>query len=131
MKTKFFLTVFVVLFVAAFAVAPAFAQGEVPPPVEPLSLPALLQALLAAGIAWLVTQGLKSLSRVISFDLSGAGTAITGALVTAAIVFFNAMLAAVPAGAREPVASVLGLIVSILSAYGIAGTLKSFQPQKK
>lgn len=134
---KFLYVLLVVFVLAAFVVPVAFAQAENPPVAadEALTLPALFQALIAAFIGWIVTQGLKSLSKVVKYDLSGYGTAITGALVTAAIVFFNALLAAVPAEARESVAALFGLVISILSAYGIAGTIKSLQapfvPAKK
>lgn len=126
---KFGRILLVVLVICAFVVPVVSAQEEVPPVDggEALVLPMLLQSLIAAAIAWVVTQGLKSLSKVLKYDLSGAGTAITGALVTATILFFNALLAAIPPAAREPVAAGLGLIVSILSAYGISGTIKSFQ----
>jgi hypothetical protein len=124
---KFMNILVVVVVVAAFFVMPAFAQGEVPATESALTVPLVLQALIAAAIGWLVTQGLKSLSTVIKYDLSGAATAITGALVTAVIFFLNALLAAIPADAREPVSVALALLVSILGAYGIAGTVKGFQ----
>lgn len=119
---------FVVVFVAAFLVMPALAQGEVPPPTSPVELPSPLQGIIAAGIGYLVTAGLKSLSALLKKDISGWGSVITGGLVTSTVYFFNALLSAVPEAAQPTVAISLTLLVSILSAYGIAATMKKFQP---
>ncbi len=95
----------------------------------PLVLPDWAQLLIYAGIGWVITQGLKSLSKAIpnTPDLSGVATALTGAFVTAIVVFGNALLAMIPAESQAPVAALFGLLAAILSAYGIAGTVKSFQ----
>jgi hypothetical protein len=121
---------FVVMVVLAFAVAPAFAQGVGPsdPPATDLTLPAELQALLAMGIGFLVTQGLKSLSKLLGVDLSGWGAAITASIVTTTIYFLHAILSAVPASAAPSVAIGLTLLVSVLGAFGVHATIKGFQP---
>jgi len=116
-----------VLAVAAFIVVPAFAQGE-NPPVGEVTLPTELEALLAAGIGFLVTAGLKSLSTLLGKDLSGWAAVLTGSIVTTVVYFFNALLSAVPAAAAPSVAIALTLLVSILSAFGIHKTVKGFQP---
>lgn len=95
------------------------------PPVSPVELPVELQALLAAVIGYLVTQGLKSLSKLLNSDLSGWGAAITASAVTAVIYFFNAILSAIPASAQPSVAIALTLIVSILGAFGVHSTVKA------
>lgn len=128
MKKKFLPILLAVLFVAAFMVMPAFAQGEVTPPTSPVELPSPLQAIIAAGIGFLVTAGLKSLSVLLNKDISGWGSVITGGLVTSTVYFFNAILSSVPEVAQPSVAVGLTLLVSVLSAYGIAATVKKFQP---
>jgi len=129
MKKNIFVFLVVVLAAMVF-VAPAFAQGEVPTaPTGAVELPIELQAILAAGIGFLVTAGLKSLSVLLKTDISGWGSVITGGLVTSCIYFFNAILSAVPAAAQTPVSVTLTLIVSILSAYGVAATMRKLQPK--
>lgn len=125
-KTRLFV-VLTVLVVAAFFVMPAFAQGE-EPPVGEVTLPLELQALIASGIGFLVTAGLKSLSSLLGKDLSGWGAALTASIVTTTVLFFDALLSAVPAAAAPSVAIALTLLVSILGAFGVHKTVKGFQP---
>lgn len=125
-KTRLFVLL-TVLVVAAFFVMPAFAQGE-EPPVGEVTLPLELQALIASGIGFLVTAGLKSLSTLLGKDLSGWGAALTASIVTATVLFFDALLSAVPAAAAPSVAIGLTLLVSILGAFGVHKTVKGFQP---
>jgi len=125
---KLFAVVLLVAVIAAVFVVPVFAQGENPPPTSPVELPLQLQALVAAGIGFLVTAGLKSLSVLLKTDISGWGSVITGGLVTGAVYFLNAILSAVPVAAQTSVAIALTLLVSILSAFGVAATVKKFQP---
>lgn len=127
MKVNRLFVVLVVLFVAAFFVAPVFAQGENPPAGD-VSLPTELEALISAGIGFLVTAGLKSLSSLLGKDLGGWAAVITASIVTAVVYFFNALLSAVPAAAAPSVGIALTLLVSILSAFGIHKTVKAFQP---
>lgn len=127
MKVNRWLVFVIVVIVAAFIVVPAFAQGE-NPPVGEVTLPTELEALLAAGIGFLVTAGLKSLSTLLGKDLSGWAAVLTGSIVTTVVYFFNALLSAVPAAAAPSVAIALTLLVSILSAFGIHKTVKGFQP---
>ena len=124
-----FVIAIVVLVLAVFAV-PAFAQGENPPPTSAVELPIELQAVIAAGIGFLVTAGLKALSVLLKQDISGWGSVVTGGLVTSVVYFANAILSAVPVAAQPSVSVALTLLVSVLSAFGIAATLKKFQPAK-
>lgn len=128
-KPRLLFTFLLVLILAAVFVAPALAQGETPPPASPIELPIALQSIIAAGIGFLVTAGLKSLSALLKKDISGWGSVITGALVTSVIYFANAILSAVPVSAQPSVTAALTLLVTILSAFGIAATLKKFQPK--
>ena len=127
MKIKKFIPVLLfVLIVAAVAVVPVFAQGENPPvPVSPLTLPIELQAMVAALIGYVVTQGIKSLSALIGFDLSGWSAVLTASGVTTIIYFITALLSAIPVSAQPSVAIGLTLLVSILGAFGIHNTVKS------
>lgn len=128
---KYLGIVVAVLVIAAVFVVPVFAQVENPPPTSPVELPLELQALIAAGIGFLVTAGLKSLSALLKADISGWASVITGGLVTSAVYFFNALLSAVPTAAQPSVAIALTLLVSILSAFGIARTVKKLQPAEE
>lgn len=153
---KFVSVLMLVLVVAAFAVLPAFAQRVDPtagpsvsavvlqqpagpafhtqegePPAGGVTLPSELQALVAMFVGFIVTQGLKSFSKLLGADLSGWGAAISASLVTAATLFINALLSAVPATAQPSVAVALSLVVTILGAFGVHATIKGFQPKAK
>jgi len=103
---------------------------DVEPPVSPVELPVELRALISAFIGFLVTAGLKSLSTLLKSDITGWAAVITGGLSTSFIFFFNAILSAIPFEAQAPAAIALALVVSILSAFGVARTSKKLQPVK-
>lgn len=131
-KTRLFVLVAAVI-VMLLAVMPVFAQGTGPvePPGTEVTLPVELQALLAAGIGYLITQGLKSISKLLGKDLSGWGAVLTASIVTTIVYFCNALLSAIPASAAPTVTILLMLIVSILGAFGVHATVKGFQPVVK
>jgi hypothetical protein len=91
-----------------------------------IELPVEIQAVIAAGIGFIVTEGLKALSQVLGKDISGAGAAITAALVTAVIVFANALLAIVPAEYQSLAQALLGVLVAVLGAFGIHRQFRRF-----
>lgn len=141
MKTKVFqLVLFLAIVGIAFSVpfaVDAAAQSSQPaqivhqedvPPVSPVELPVELRALLSAVIGFLVTAGLKSLSALLQKDITGWAAVITGGLSTSAIFFFNAILSTIPVEAQPSAAIALTLVVSILSAFGVARTTKKMQP---
>ena len=134
---KLFIPVLFVALLAAFYVSPALAQPTVPisdesvhiqqeePPASDLVLPVGLEDLIKVAFGLLVTQGLKSLSKVMKKDISGWAAVITAGLATSVIYFANAMLSTVPEPAQASVAATLGLVVTILSAFGLKDMLKS------
>ena len=122
---KIFTILFIVIALCAFIVPSAFAQGTTPPEFSgSIELPLELQALVAAGVGYLVTQGLKSLSKLLKADLSGWSAAITASVVTTVVYFFHAILSAVPVEAQPSVSIFLMLIVSILGAFGVHSAVK-------
>ena len=98
----------------------------------PLELPDWARLLIIAGISWLITQGIKSLTHAIPNipDLTGLATSLTGALVVIAVAFANALLAMVPPDQQATVSLVFQLLATILGTYGIAHTVKSIIPTK-
>jgi len=87
-----------------------------------MNLPNEIVVLIAAGIGFLVTNGLKSLFP--KWDISGAASQITAALVTCVVALGNQLLAFVPAQYQQVVVTVFALIVSVLGAFGMHYTLK-------
>ena len=83
-----------------------------------------LQALLIAGITWLVTEGLKSLSNVLGFDMSGVKTAVTAALVAIALAAVNGVFGLIPAQYYEVAQVVMSLLVAILGSFGVHRQVK-------
>lgn len=94
-------------------------------------LPIELQALIAAGIGFLVTEGLKALSSLFGKDLGGVGAAITAALVSAVVLFVNALIAIIPPEYAPVVQSVLALLVAVFGAFGVHRQVKRFMAAKK
>lgn len=130
---KKFTTVFFVALMLALFVFPVVAHAaplhqDAQPPAGGVALPVDLADLLKLVFGLLVTQGLKSLSKLLKYDLSGWGAALTASVTTSVILFFNAILAAVPAAAQPSVAVGLTLLMTILGAFGLKDTLKSFVP---
>ena len=131
---KFNHIVFVVLVILALGLV-AFApfQAGDPPPVDgtPVTVPDYLVVIVTGAIGFLLTAGIKSLSQAIPGvpDLQGPATAITGALVTIFVAVANALLALVPPDYQPLVATLFAALGSILSAYGLAGIMKRFQPK--
>lgn len=144
-KDRIFVAVVLVVFgllafATPFAIDAVAAQGvdaapvvvasvqEDEPPVSPVELPLELRVLLAGGIGFLVTAGLKSLSTLLKSDITGWAAVITGGLTTSVIFFFNAILSTIPPEAQPSATIALALVVSILSAFGVARTTKKMQP---
>lgn len=102
-------------------------QDEPPPAGEDVALPVDLETLIQFGVALFVTQGLKSLSKLLGKDISGWTAVLTASIASSVIFFFNALLSAVPDAAEPSVAVLLTLIVTILGSFGLKDTIKGFQ----
>jgi hypothetical protein len=104
--------------------APLHQEGS--PPV----VPDWLTALIFAGLTWLITQGIKSLSETIPWvtNLQGQATALVAALVGVIVFFGNGFLSMIPAEYHAGVIALSGFLGTLLSAYGISKTVKGFQP---
>ena len=89
-----------------------------------MELPVEIQLLVSAAIAFLVTQGLKSLSNLIGFDLTGASAVVTASVVGSIVVFSNAWLGTVPAELLPAVEAGFAFVLALLSAFGIHRTTK-------
>jgi len=81
-------------------------------------LPIEVKALLA----FLVTQGIKSLLAFFGKDLAGTWAAIVAALVAAVLVFAEGLLALASPEVQDIIVKVLTLIAGILGAFGIHKT---------
>ena len=81
-------------------------------------LPIEVKALLA----FLVTQGIKSLLAFFGKDLAGTWAAIVAALVAAVLVFAEGLLALASPEVQDIVVKVLTLLAGILGAFGIHKT---------
>jgi ABC-type Na+ efflux pump permease subunit len=88
-----------------------------------ITLPNEIVVLLAAGIGFLVTNGLKSLFP--TWDISGSAAQITAAFVTVVVALANQGLALVPVQYQQVVLTVFTLIITVLGAFGIHYSFKS------
>lgn len=118
------------LLIAAVFVVPVFAQDELPPdetaPTIPLTVDQFpwVSVLLVAAVTWVVTEGVKSISKVFGIDISGKASAIIGTVVLTLVELINGLLAAIPPEAIPSVTAGLGFVFTLLSAFGIAGFVK-------
>jgi F0F1-type ATP synthase assembly protein I len=88
-----------------------------------MQLPNELQVILAAAIAFLITQGLKSISERFGLDLSGSAAVLTASAVTFVTVFANSLLAFIPPEAQPIISAIFGLLVALFGAFGLHRTL--------
>lgn len=86
-----------------------------------ISLPIEIKAV----IAYLITQGLKSLSAIFGGDISGKWSAVVAAVVSAVLLFLEAILGLVPEDYVEIVNGFLAFLVVVLSSYGVHYTYKN------
>jgi pilus assembly protein Flp/PilA len=119
-----------VVILSLMVVTPVLAAGMRQEGTPTSTLPDWAVALLKAGAIWLVTAGLKSISKALPFvtTLEGPATAAAGAIVALIVVFGNGLLGMIPATYQPAVIAVFGFIGTLLSAYGVQGTLKMFHP---
>jgi len=93
-----------------------------------MTVPEDIVVLLAAGIGFLVTNGLKSLFP--NWDMSKATQQITAALVACVVALANQGLGYVPVEYQQIVLTVFTLVVSILGVFGVHYSLKQLRPTK-
>ena len=89
-----------------------------------LELDPTLQALILAGVTWLVTEGLKSLSGALNKDLSGMATAIVAGLMGIILAALSGVLSFIPPEYHQLAQVLMTLIVTILGAFGVHGIIK-------
>jgi hypothetical protein len=120
--------VVLVSLVAATGQAMAMRAGQ--EAAQAPELPGWAVALLNTGVTWLITNGLKSLSKALPWvpTLEGPATALTGALVAFVVVFANGLLAMIPATYHAGVTALFTFAGTLLAAYGVQGTLKKLLP---
>jgi hypothetical protein len=81
--------------------------------------------LITLLVGFLVTQGLKSLSNLLGFDLSGYGAAVVAAVVTLLVGVFNGLIPLIPANIAPLIEPAAALIIAILGAFGVHYSIKS------
>jgi hypothetical protein len=93
-----------------------------------MTLPLELELALAGLLAYLITEGLKSLGRYLKIDLSGHKAAITQALVGLLIVVVNGALALLPIEYHQIAEIVMVVLVALFAPAGVYNTFKKFAP---
>lgn len=133
-----FIFLVAVLALAFLTIAARPYQDNTPPVTpEPLTIPAAVELFLTAGIGFLLTNGLKSLSKALKAnryftwfpDLSGLATTSTTMIITVLILFGNAILAAFPADWVPVARAVFQVIGVAIAAMGIHYTVKGKPPE--
>lgn len=106
-------------------------------PVPPITIPDALVVFIAAGVTYLVTQGVKAVARVFGRDISGKAAVVAALITQCILVFGNGLLASASPQNQQLAATVFSLIVLTLGAAGIhstvgklSGTEQDGPPQK-
>jgi hypothetical protein len=83
-------------------------------------------------LTWLMTNGLKALSKSVPWipEISGQAAAVTAAVLALVISAFNSILGTLPVDMVPAVDAVFKFVAMLLSAYGVHYTVKQFAPQK-
>jgi hypothetical protein len=92
-----------------------------------VQIPEELKVLLAMVVVFIVTEFLKWVSSKINFDLSGYSAQVAAAIVSALLVFINAVLTNVPAEFVPIVNQIFVLLVVILGSTGLYKKLSKFK----
>lgn len=78
-------------------------------------------------LIFLLTAGIKDALKLFNMNIDGKITAFVATLVTAAITFLDAALAALPEDWRPAVTAVLSIAATLVSAFGLNRTLKALR----
>ena len=70
-------------------------------------------------LTFLITQGLKAFFNLIGQDFDKAGAALVALVVGSVVFFIEGLLALVPPESLPLVEAIIGLLVALLSAFGI------------
>lgn len=89
-----------------------------------VELPSELIVLLGAGIAFLVGEGLQSLSRLLGIDLSGHVAAIAAAVTALLVAALNGLLGLIPVEYLPYVKGLLAFLVIVFAPAGVHSVLK-------
>ena len=95
-----------------------------------MQLPDFVIPILFALVTFLVTEGLKALSQLFGKDISGAGSAITAAIVAGVVAFANTILGTLPASYVPFVQGLFTFLGLILSSFRIHSLYKAWRPNK-
>ena len=88
-------------------------------------MPIELKVALGGLLTLLITAGFKSMANLVGKDFSGGWAALVGAIVASILFSVDAIVALTPVEYQEVVAGVFGLIITVLSAFGLHYTRKN------
>ena len=89
------------------------------------ALPIELKIALGGFLTMLITAGLKSAANLVGKDFSGGWSALVAAIVASILFSVDALVALTPVEYQEVVAGIFGLIITVLSAFGLHYTRKN------
>ena len=84
-----------------------------------LVIPAELRVVLVGFVTYLLTQGLKALAGLLGKDFSGWAAAVVAIVVGSIMFFLDGIVASIPVEYHDVVAGAFGLIIAVLSAFGV------------
>lgn len=89
------------------------------------ALPIELKIALGSVLTMIITAGLKSIAGLLGKDFSGGWAALVATLVATLLFFIDGIVALVPVEYQEVAAGLFGLIITVLSAFGLHYTRKN------
>jgi hypothetical protein len=88
-------------------------------------IPIELKIALGGVLTMLITAGLKSFAKLLGKDFSGGWSALVAVIVASILFSVDALVALTPVEYQEVVAGIFGLIITVLSAFGLHYTRKN------
>lgn len=89
------------------------------------ALPIELKIALGSLLTLLLTAGMKSIAKLLGKDIAGGWAAIVATLVATILFFIDGIVALIPVEYQEVAAGLFGLIITVLSAFGLHYTRKN------
>ena len=89
------------------------------------ALPLELKIALGSVLTMIITAGLKAIAGLLDKDFSGGWAALVATLVATSLFFIDGIVSLVPVEYQEVAAGLFGLIITVLSAFGLHYTRKN------
>ena len=89
------------------------------------ALPVELKVAIGSVLTMVVTAGLKAVANLFGKDFAGVWAALVAVIVASLLFFLDGLVAMIPVEYQDVAAGLFGLIITVLSAFGLHYTRKN------